>query len=36
MQTKKYGMGWQEDVPDIPDYSPENEKIEKLFYSQRR
>ena len=35
MQTKKYGMGWQRDLPDIRDYTPENEKIEKLFHKSK-
>ena len=30
MKTTNYGMGWQRDLPDIRDYTPENEKIEKL------
>jgi C1A family cysteine protease len=28
-------MGWQRDLPDIRDYSPEHEKIEKLFHKSR-
>lgn len=35
MQTKQYGMGWQRDLPDIRDYTPENEKIEKLFHKSK-
>ena len=35
MQTKKYGMGWQRDLPDIRDYTPENKKIEKLFHKSK-
>jgi C1A family cysteine protease len=31
MNPKKYGMGWQRDLPDIRDYTPEHEKIEELF-----
>jgi hypothetical protein len=30
MQTEKYGMGWQRDIPDIRDYTPKNENIEKF------
>jgi C1A family cysteine protease len=35
MQTKKYGMGWQRDLPDIRDYTPENENIQKLFHKSK-
>ena len=35
MQIKKYGMGWQRDLPDIRDYTPENEKIEILFHKSK-
>ena len=32
MKTTKFGMGWQRDLPDIRDYTPENEKIDILFH----
>ena len=35
MATKKYGMGWQRDLPDIRDYTPETKKIEKLFHKSK-
>jgi len=35
MNPKKYGMGWQRDLPDIRDYTPEHEKIEELFHKSR-
>jgi C1A family cysteine protease len=35
MKKTKYGMGWQRDLPDIRDYSPEHEKIEKLFLKSK-
>jgi C1A family cysteine protease len=35
MKRTKYGMGWQRDLPDIRDYSPEHEKIEKLFHKSK-
>lgn len=31
MENKKYGMGWQRDLPDFRDYTPAHEKIRKLF-----
>lgn len=31
MKTTKFGMGWQRDLPDIRDYTPENEKIDILL-----
>ncbi|UCF91842.1 MAG: hypothetical protein JSW39_26825 [Desulfobacterales bacterium] len=35
MKTTKYGMGWQRDLPDIRDYTPEHEKMEKLFHKSK-
>jgi hypothetical protein len=35
MKRTKYGMGWQRDLPDIRDYSPEHEKIERLFHKSK-
>ncbi|MEJ2474369.1 MAG: hypothetical protein P8Y40_01250 [Desulfobacterales bacterium] len=35
MQIKKYGMGWQRDLPNIRDYTPETEKIAELFYKSK-
>jgi len=35
MQIKKYGMGWQRDLPDIRDYTPESEKIAELFHKSK-
>lgn len=34
-QKMKKGMGWQRDLPDIRDYTPAHEKIEKLFYKSK-
>ncbi len=31
MEDKKYGMGWQRDLPDFRDYTPQDDKIKKLF-----
>jgi C1A family cysteine protease len=31
MGEKMYGMGWQRDLPDVRDYTPENDRIAKLF-----
>ena len=31
MEKKMYGMGWQRDLPDVRDYTPENDRIAKLF-----
>lgn len=31
MEKKMYGMGWQRDLPDFRDYTPENDRIAKLF-----
>lgn len=35
MKKAKYGMGWQRDLPDIRDYTPEHEKIEELFHQSK-
>lgn len=35
MNSKKYGMGWQRDLPDIRDYTPEHEKIGEMFHRSR-
>ena len=35
MANIKYGMGWQRDLPDIRDYTPETEQIERLFYKSK-
>jgi C1A family cysteine protease len=35
MNPKKYGMGWQRDLPDVRDYTPEHKKIEKLFHKSQ-
>ena len=35
MGNKKYGMGWQRDLPDVRDYTPETKKIEKLFHKSK-
>ena len=31
MEEIKYGLGWQRDLPDFRDYTPQHEKIRKLF-----
>jgi C1A family cysteine protease len=31
MSTSKYGMGWQRELPDIRDYTPNHEKIGSFF-----
>ena len=35
MRTQKYAMGWQRDLPDIRDYTPDHEKVEKLFHKSK-
>jgi C1A family cysteine protease len=35
MAIKKYSMGWQRDLPDIRDYTPETKKIEQLFHKSK-
>ncbi|MGD2186348.1 MAG: C1 family peptidase [Desulfobacterales bacterium] len=35
MEHKKYGMGWQRDLPDFRDYTPAHENIRKLFYKSK-
>ncbi len=35
MANKKYGLGWQRDLPDIRDYTPETKQIEKLFHKSK-
>jgi C1A family cysteine protease len=35
MAIKKYSMGWQRDLPDIRDYTPETKKIELLFHKSK-
>jgi C1A family cysteine protease len=31
MEKKMYGMGWQRDLPDFRDYTPESDRIAKFF-----
>jgi C1A family cysteine protease len=35
MAIKKYSMGWQRDLPDIRDYTPESETIGKLIHKSK-
>jgi C1A family cysteine protease len=35
MSTKKFGMGWQRDLPDIRDYTPDHDKIGELFHKSK-
>jgi len=35
MSARKYAMGWQRDLPDIRDYTPDHEKIEALFHKSK-
>ena len=35
MEDKKYGMGWQRDLPDFRDFTPQHEKIRKLFHKSK-
>ncbi len=31
----KYGLGWQRDLPDIRDYTPDSDKIGELFHKSQ-
>ncbi len=31
MTTTKFGMGWQRDLPDIRDYTPEHDKVDQML-----
>jgi len=35
MARKRYGLGWQRDLPDIRDYTPETETIGKLIHKSK-
>jgi C1A family cysteine protease len=35
MAKKRFGMGWQRDLPDIRDFTPETGAMEKIFHKSR-
>jgi C1A family cysteine protease len=35
MARRRYGMGWQRDLPDIRDFTPETDVIAKLFHKSK-
>jgi C1A family cysteine protease len=35
MARKRYGLGWQRDLPDIRDYTPESDTIGKLIHKSK-
>ena len=35
MARRRYGMGWQRDLPDIRDFTPETDQIAKFFHKSK-
>ena len=35
MAKERYGMGWQRDLPDIRDFTPETDAMEKIFHKSK-
>lgn len=35
MAKKRFGMGWQRDLPDIRDFTPETDAMEKIFHKSK-